>query len=381
LDYLAVYCFALLVSLYGLLLAWFWLQATMRPVLADIAVKAPAANRVEGANQSVVLKMLIALVYATTLAGLIVGSLQRRPGSGARGMLATGALGFGASLSVILILVLLAGLRVLEPLRELIRGTEAVATGYLEVQVPVTSNDELGMLAQSFNEMVSGLRDRERLRKDNLGLVDELRASRERIVTTADQERRRLERDLHDGAQQHLVLLGLKLGMLNRMISKDPVRSEHLVEELQADLGHAVKELRDLAHGLYPAVLETDGLDGALREAANHAPIPTKISCDSTSRYPSELEAAVYFCCLEALQNAAKHAGKRAHATIRLEHNDSTLQFEVIDDGQGFNPATAPASAGLQNMSDRIGALGGTLTVNSEPGSGTTILGRIPIHT
>jgi signal transduction histidine kinase len=251
-------------------------------------------------------------------------------------------------------------------------------------RVPLVTADDLGELAQSFNEMLAGLRERESLREHNVALVenlrrhtDELRESRARIVAAADAERRRVERDLHDGAQQHLVLLNLKLSVLRRVVGEDPDAAA-LVDELRGDLGHALRELRDLAHGIYPALLENEGLPGALRQAVERAGIPASLSCDGASRYRPELEAAVYFCCLEALQNAAKHAGDGARATVRLAERDGALVFEVADDGRGFVNADVSAdSAGLQNMADRIGALGGSVRVESAPGEGTMVTGAI----
>jgi signal transduction histidine kinase len=208
--------------------------------------------------------------------------------------------------------------------------------------------------------------------------TQELQASRERIVATADEERRRMERDLHDGAQQQLVLARLKLRMLQQAIDADPAAAKATAAELDRDLDRALEELRDLAHGLYPPLLESDGLPGALREAAERSPIPTAFDSDGTGRYRPELEAAVYFCCLEALQNVAKHAGPEAHATVCLADTDHTLRFEVADDGPGRD---GPLSgSGIQNMTDRIGAVGGELRVHSQRGRGTTIAGSIPLE-
>jgi signal transduction histidine kinase len=271
-------------------------------------------------------------------------------------------------------------LSVLGPVRELILGARSVGAGNLEVQVPVTSTDDLGELAESFNEMVAGLRERMALRDANAALVEELRASQARIVAAADAARRQVERDLHDGAQQQLVLLGLKLGLARRMLDGDPSGMAALHDELRSDLDRAVKQLRDLGHGIYPVSLENDGLPEALGEAAGRAAIPTNVDCDGVSRYSRGLEAAIYFCCLEALQNAAKHAGERAQATVRLREADGMVKFEIADDGVGFELSRTRGSAGLQNMSDRIGALGGTLEIDSTPGSGTTIRGTAPIH-
>jgi signal transduction histidine kinase len=260
----------------------------------------------------------------------------------------------------------------LAPIDDLLAATKRVRSGDLDQQVLMISTDELGALAHSFNEMQAGLRQRESLRS-------ELEASRARIVAAADAERRRMERDLHDGAQQHLVLLNLKLGHLSRLIESDPHAATGLVSEMRADLGRAQSELRDLAHGIYPQALEQDGLRAALRDTVARGPLPATLDCDGIGRYGSEVEAAVYFCCLEALQNAAKHAGDGVHATIRLGEQDGMLRFEVADDGAGFDAGSAARNAGLLNMTDRIGALGGTLEVRSEPGAGTRIDGAVPV--
>jgi signal transduction histidine kinase len=268
---------------------------------------------------------------------------------------------------------------ILAPVRDLISGTNRIARGDLNVQAPVTTSDELGELAISFNEMVVGLREREVLREQNADLVQELTASRARIVTAADAARRQIERDLHDGAQQRLVLVDLKLALAERLLDSDPDAAKAAHTELRHDLEHALRELRDLAHGIYPAVLENEGLTAALGEATTGAAIPVELRSNGISRYPPQIEAAIYFCCLEALQNAAKHAGQGARAEVRLRDSDGRLRFDVVDNGAGFEPAAAAASSGLQNMTDRIGALGGTLHIQSTPGAGTTITGSIPI--
>jgi signal transduction histidine kinase len=280
--------------------------------------------------------------------------------------LATGAIGIS--------LFLLATRSALDPIDSLTEATRRVRDGDLKSRVPVLSGDELGTLAHSFNQMLDGLREREALRAD-------LRESRARIVATADAERRRLERDLHDGAQQHLVLMNLKLATADRLIEKDPAAARAVHAELRHDLRRALEELRELAHGIYPQVLQADGLPGALREAVGRAAIPATLECDRIERLRPEVEAAVYFCCLEALQNASKHAGENASATVRLSKTDGMLRFEVEDTGGGFDLATREQSAGLQNMSDRVGALGGRLEITSAPGQGTTISGAIAVET
>jgi signal transduction histidine kinase len=174
------------------------------------------------------------------------------------------------------------------------------------------------------------------------------------------------------------VLLNLKLGLLVRRIADD-AETVKLVEELREDLHRAQTELRALAHGIYPQVLSSDGLGAALREAAATAAIPTEASVDGIGRHRPELEAAVYFCCLEALQNAAKHAGEGATARILLSENDGAFRFEVVDTGAGFDAAAAAESSGLQGMTDRIGAIGGELSVHSDPTRGTRVTGSVPV--
>jgi signal transduction histidine kinase len=262
----------------------------------------------------------------------------------------------------------LAAASLLGPVNDLIAATRRVADGDLEATVPIVTADELGELSRSFNEMTADLRR----------MTADLRESRARIVAASDASRRKVERDLHDGAQQDLVLLNLKLGLIEHKVKGD-ADLRALVGEARADLGRALEQLRDLAHGIYPAVLENDGLSAALADAARRSPIPAQVDCDGAGRYAPELEAAVYFCCLEALQNAAKHAGDGAHAAIRLEEGAGVLGFEVVDDGCGYDAARTGSNAGLQNMADRIRALGGELRIESAPGTGTTVSGRVPV--
>jgi signal transduction histidine kinase len=208
---------------------------------------------------------------------------------------------------------------------------------------------------------------------------DELRASRARIVVAADQSRRQIERNLHDGAQQHLVALAVKLGLARQLVEADPAAVATMLEELRTDAQTTLAELRELAHGIYPPLLIDRGLAEALRAAANRSILPTDVAAD-VDRYPPEAEAAVYFCCLEAMQNAGKHAGEGAHVCVKVEADDEALRFSVADDGAGFD-ATGDAvrGHGFINMADRLGAISGILTVDSAPGRGTTIRGEIPL--
>jgi signal transduction histidine kinase len=206
------------------------------------------------------------------------------------------------------------------------------------------------------------------------------------VVAAADAERRKIERNLHDGAQQHLVALAVTVRLAQQLADTDPQRARELLEQLGHDLQDAVQELRDLAHGIYPPVLMDRGLVAALESAAARASLPVEIVTDGdVGRFPQEVEAAVYFCCLEALQNAGKHAGEGATATVRIRRavgadGLDALTFAVADDGAGFDPAgTAGRGHGFVNMGDRLGAIGGTVEVDSAPGGGTRVSGTVPV--
>jgi signal transduction histidine kinase len=207
-------------------------------------------------------------------------------------------------------------------------------------------------------------------------LVD-LRASRQRLVAAQDQERRRLERDLHDGAQQQLVALAVKQRLAEGLVRKDPEKAAQMLADLQADTTEALDNLRDLARGIYPPLLADKGLPAALQGHARKGHLPVTVETDGLGRYPQEVEAAVYFCCLEALQNVAKYADA-SHVSVNLSTEAGQLNFSVIDDGKGFDPGSKPPGSGLQGMADRMEALGGMLEVHSEPGTGTTVVGHIP---
>jgi signal transduction histidine kinase len=206
---------------------------------------------------------------------------------------------------------------------------------------------------------------------------EELRASRSRLVAAADAERRRIERNLHDGAQQYLVALAVNMRLARDMLGDDPAAAREMLEQLDGDIRDAIAQVRELAHGIYPPLLVQAGLAEALRAASSRSPVPVRIDVDGVRRQPTDVEAAVYFCCLEALQNATKHAPDAA-VTIRLWQDDGNLRFEVTDDGPGFDPARIRLGHGFENMSDRVGAIGGTVRWESVPGTGTRVVGSIP---
>jgi len=208
--------------------------------------------------------------------------------------------------------------------------------------------------------------------------ADELRESRARIVATADAERRRLERDLHDGAQQHLVALAVTLRLAREVIADDPDAGTEMLAQMAGDIQLTIKELRDLAHGIYPPLLADAGLPEALRAAANRCAIPVSVSADGTGRYSQGVETAIYFCCLEAMQNAAKHA-PAASVQVRVWEESGGLLFSVSDNGPGFDPQKARSGHGFINMADRLGAMGGTVRWESTPGQGSTVSGSVPV--
>jgi signal transduction histidine kinase len=211
----------------------------------------------------------------------------------------------------------------------------------------------------------------------NVALIQDLRASRQRLVAAQDEERRRLERNIHDGAQQQLVALAVKANLAGSLVGKDAGKERELIDQLKSDVQDALDNLRDLARGIYPPLLADKGLAVALESQARKSPLPVEVSSDGIGRYPQEVEAAVYFCTLEGLQNVAKYADAKS-ATVRLAQSDGHLRFEVGDDGRGFDPASTGYGTGLQGIADRLAALGGTLEVTSAPGEGTLVSGSLP---
>jgi signal transduction histidine kinase len=205
-----------------------------------------------------------------------------------------------------------------------------------------------------------------------------VRESRARILATADDERRRIERDLHDGAQQRLVALRIKLELTEELVRDDPGAGLAKLHTLGAEVEETLDEIRSLARGVYPPLLADQGLAAAIRAAALRAPLTANVEPNAIGRYPQEVESAVYFCCLEALQNASKHARGATRITISLTQ-DEALRFEVRDDGAGFDGEGPPPGAGLTNMRDRLVAIGGELTIASAPGGGAIVSGSVPL--
>jgi signal transduction histidine kinase len=214
----------------------------------------------------------------------------------------------------------------------------------------------------------------------NVRLIEDLRESRRRIVSAQDERARALERNIHDGAQQQLVALSVKLRLAAGLLERDPAKARTMLDELQGQTTETLEDLRDLARGIYPPLLADKGLPAALEAQARKSPVPVTVQPDGVGRYRQEVESAVYFCCLEALNNVAKYADASS-VEIRLQQSDGELRFQVADDGRGFDTAAMSDGTGLQGMADRLDAIGGIFEIVSAPGAGTTVTGLLPVET
>jgi signal transduction histidine kinase len=268
-------------------------------------------------------------------------------------------------------------------------GNDLPPMDHTDTAVPVRHRGELlGALTVSMppseplssvhQKLVEDLASQAGLVLRNVRLIEELRASRERLVTAQDEARRRLERNIHDGAQQQLVALAIKTNLARQMVGRDEGKQLDLLDQLNAEAQDALETLRDLARGIYPPLLADQGLAAALEAQARKSPVEVNLDSNGIGRYPQNAEAAVYFCCLEALQNVAKYA-EASGAAVTLREEDGALTFTVADDGRGFDPTAPRTGTGVQGMADRLEALGGSLAVQSAPGRGTVVAGRIPI--
>lgn len=205
---------------------------------------------------------------------------------------------------------------------------------------------------------------------------DELAESRSRLASASERERRKLERDLHDGAQQRLVAAGINLTLAEEATDERELHDR--IADSRAEIDEALSELREIAHGLYPTALARSGLSTAFNGLAGRYHGKVNVAAPEIGRFSPEIELAVYYCGLEAVQNASKHGGPQARIWIGLNVNAGQLHLEVRDDGLGFDVAQARGNVGMQNMRDRLGAVGGRLDVTSEPGEGTLVIALAP---
>jgi signal transduction histidine kinase len=272
-------------------------------------------------------------------------------------------------------------------------GSDDVGTGF---SVPITSGDViLGELRvvksrgdtltpteQRLLEDLAGsagmVLSKVRLDDDLAARAQDLRESRRRMVDAQGEEQRRLERDLHDGAQQQIVALKVKLGLAERFaLDEGSDSAAELIGQMADDAQQAIEEIRSLAKGIFPPLLENEGLSAALATGAANAPIPVIVDSDGLRRMSIDVEAAAYFCISEAITNAVKYSG--AHQIgVGLDSGDGGLRFSIRDDGSGFDPATTSGGSGVVGMRDRLEALGGSLSLESAPGEGTTVSGFVP---
>jgi signal transduction histidine kinase len=222
---------------------------------------------------------------------------------------------------------------------------------------------------------ISGL-ERQRLDAALAASLADVAASRKRLAGAADGARQKIERDLHDGAQQQLVALRIKLALAREALEQESAGGLEMVAGLGDEVDEIIEEVRSLARGIYPPLLASDGLGEALRAAGQRSPVPVTVELDGIERLPWETESAIYFCCLEALQNVAKHADGASRVKIDLSNNGA-LHFEVSDDGCGFAVEDSGSGSGITGMRDRLAAVGGELWVESTPDAGTRIRGRI----
>jgi signal transduction histidine kinase len=204
------------------------------------------------------------------------------------------------------------------------------------------------------------------------------RERRREVLDAADAERRRIERNLHDGAQQQLVAIGVKAGLAEMLIERDPRRAAEVIRTIRGDAEETLQTMRELTRGSCPPILADNGLVVALAQLAKRSPVPVSLETSGIDRYAEEVETAVYFCCAEALQNVAKYA-RASRVRLGLTQVGRELSFSVADDGAGFDARVVRHGVGLRSMAERIETLGGTLNVRSGEGAGTTIVGHVPI--
>ena len=253
--------------------------------------------------------------------------------------------------------------------------------GALAVSMPVSDpiDPTREQLVQDLAAQAGLVLRNERLTQQLRTRLADLQAAQKRLVAAQDGERRRLERNIHDGAQQQLVALQVRQRLVEQLIERDPAKAKEMVAALQVDTGAALDDLRDLARGIYPPLLADKGLVAALEAQSRKTAVPVTIRSDGVGRLPQEIETAVYFSVLEALQNVAKYADAST-VDVSLDEGLGEVRFAVRDDGRGFDPRTTGYGTGLQGIADRLGALDGRLEVESAPGSGATLRGSVPVE-
>jgi signal transduction histidine kinase len=261
------------------------------------------------------------------------------------------------------------------------RAGVLVGAGWLALAIAVTASGpadavfqgsaQVGFCLLTIGASLVLVRRRQHLEIANL-------RSRRVLMDATDAERRRIERNIHDGAQQQLVAIGVKAGLARTMVTRDPVKAIEILDQVCVDAEAALTGLREMTRGALPPILADHGLADALTARVKTVGVPVTVQADGVGRLPEAVEVAAYYCCSEALQNAAKYAGASS-ITVTLQRRIGSLVFSIVDDGRGFESSTAQRGIGMRSMSERIGSIGGTLYVRSVPGSGTTISATIPL--
>ncbi len=360
-----------------------WEQA-LRPVVLDLAEQLPATFRVEKRTVSLAIKLMVLVPLVSFFCAIVTAGFASADLS-STGKLAVGlAVGLGVTVFVAVPLTMMFARSVLVPLQRLLTAMGNVERGDLDARLPIVGADEVGTIAEHFNSMLGGLKDRERLSGENEQLqeqvraqLDEVRASRARIIAASDAERRRVERNIHDGAQQRLVALALKLRMAEAKAASEDATPE-LREELKTagdDLSGALGELRELARGLHPQILSTDGLRPALEQLGSRASVPVEVKAPD-DRFSDPVESTAYFVVSEALANVGKYA-QASQAEVNVERRNGALHVAIEDDGVGG--ADPDSGSGLSGLKDRVAALDGSLEVESDTGRGTKVRAELPL--
>ena len=276
--------------------------------------------------------------------------------------------------SVVLIALIIAylGRTMVRPVTNAARMAGYLAAGDISARMPETGTAEIGLLERSFNSLATSLEASQAAQRR---LLDELRASRARIVTASDDARRQIERNLHDGAQQRLVSMGLRLRALESTVPPDQAEVRADISQVAHEVSGVIDELREISRGIYPASLSRGGLASAVRTLARRSQVPIQLDIRTETRLPEPVEAAGYYVVAEAVTNAAKHASAN-EVGVTLEDRDDMLRVSVRDDGVGG--ADQARGSGLTGLRDRVEALGGRLEITSAPGEGTLLVAEIP---
>lgn len=364
------------IGLYILALGMFLFPVVLRPMLRAVG------RRIDGPPPPVsgtsLKKRLLFVTPGLSVAMAMVGcGVAFTPGQDEGLAITQLALATVISAAATIPVTMLLEKAVRDPIDDLLAGTKRIRDADYGTLVPELSSDELAELARSFNSAMAGLAERQRLARENVRLLDEVRASRSRIVAASDASRQRVERNLHDGAQQRLVALALDLRMLEESLPNSSTEDAvNAVRQATNDVKEALAELRELARGLHPAVLATDGLSCALDQLATRAKVSVTVHA-TPERFPQAVEIAAYFVAAEALANVVKYA-HASQVRVSAGVTGGNLMIEISDDGIGG--ATLGLGTGLAGLVDRVAALDGTLRLDSPVGQGTKVIAHIPVN-